>query len=1305
MNWLINLLAALLVVALGAAVVVPTMIDWSQWRGTIEDNAAAFLGVDVAIGGAAEVRLLPSPRLRLGDVRIGPADAPLIEAAAVEVDVAMIPLLSREVRVLDLRLAQPTVNLQIATDGSLAVPGIEGGRGFGGQFDASRIVIDKVAATDMRVTITDDRTGTRRSLAGINVTGSARSLRGPFTAAGTFGLQNVTQHFTVQGAAVAADGSVPVLVKLNSDDSDVAVTFDSALATARRTPVLAGRVAITAGEAWSAKAGLTVDVDHLHVDAAAFALGPAAVPLELVGRASYALGAGEPLVLGLEARQIDLDRILRALDAEPDGGGAVAGGVALDADPANGVPRAAPPLPIVPVRTATTREMVATLVARLAPFVNRLALVRNAGVTVTADLDVGTVVLGGAIVRDVSAVARTATSGIDIERVEAVLPGDASFDASGLLTEAGFTGAVRLQAPQPAVVARWWSGDPIAGIVAPILAEADLDLTTDAVDARRVSLRVGQSVATGRVRWQADGADAGLGIALSAPLVDAADILSLGALVPGSLGSLAAAPLELDLAVDRFLFGETEGSSLTVDAALRDGTLTLNAVAAKNLAGTELFASGTIGDILVAPKGSIAGTIALSDGTQFAAALARLVPASAAARHAATIVPALAPGRLRFEVSGERTPGHQPELAASLSGTAGGTAVDITVNAAPSAPELDATSLTVSATAENADARVLARQFGLAGAGSVAGTGRIRLDAAGTPREGLRGALGIEAPGTALRYEGLLRFDPSPGLSGDVDLSADSLGAVADLIGVRLPDVAAVRLAARLTQPTGDVLRLDELAGSAGNTAVAGALALGSDGISGRLAIDDVRFADLAGLVLGADAVRTTSDGAWPTTGFGRDDLLPVPLSVELAVKRAQAGAISLGNASAVITLSDGRLGLTGLEARLAGGTLTGSTSLQRDGAGASAQADLTLRGASLAALPWRTAGQPAAEGKADLSARFSTAGYSLSGLAAGLAGSGRFTASAGLMRGLNLAPFDLPASVLDAVAPPSDRDAGALLDAHLDRGAGLPFDAIDARVEITDGTLRLADIAIAPPAGLVVEDASFDVPGWTVAASVRLATAPDDDAAAPLSLAFRGPADAPRRIADLAKLATWIALRQLERRVVTVERDNRALEDEADARGAPSTGVLRRLEVPVPPPEPSGVGAPSAGPARNPPGTVGTGDPKLSDGAQRTDVGAGGSGPDRSTATAVPARGRTHPARAVPAGKAPAVTDPSTFGLAFLLQPDTAGAAAIGSLRHSGRLDEAVTQYEAGRAGQLFRQPDIGARYGFRLPPAVATR
>jgi len=259
-NWFFITLGTALVLLLSAAVVGPHFVDWTAHRATIEANASRALGTQVSVEGDAEVRLLPHPRVRLTDVRFGEADAPFLEAGTLDVDVDLAPLLRGEIRILDLRLGEPTLTLSIGEDGRLELPEIAEGEPLGGVFEAGKVSVESLVVERMRAVLLDRRTGTTATLEDVSLTGAARSLSGPFTASGTAGIGGVEQRVRIAGGALTAEDTLALSVRMVPARGDVTLGFEGTLDVSATGPRLAGEfLAEGAGETpWSIRSAMAV---------------------------------------------------------------------------------------------------------------------------------------------------------------------------------------------------------------------------------------------------------------------------------------------------------------------------------------------------------------------------------------------------------------------------------------------------------------------------------------------------------------------------------------------------------------------------------------------------------------------------------------------------------------------------------------------------------------------------------------------------------------------------------------------------------------------------------------------------------------------------------------------------------------------------------------------------------------------------------------------------------------------------------------------------------------------------------------
>jgi len=73
LNRLFIAIGVLVILAIGAAFVVPRFIQWGDYRDRLQTMAAEAFGTEVAIEGDIHLTLLPAPKLEFTRVRVGPA--------------------------------------------------------------------------------------------------------------------------------------------------------------------------------------------------------------------------------------------------------------------------------------------------------------------------------------------------------------------------------------------------------------------------------------------------------------------------------------------------------------------------------------------------------------------------------------------------------------------------------------------------------------------------------------------------------------------------------------------------------------------------------------------------------------------------------------------------------------------------------------------------------------------------------------------------------------------------------------------------------------------------------------------------------------------------------------------------------------------------------------------------------------------------------------------------------------------------------------------------------------------------------
>ena len=175
------LIGIALVLALTAGLIVPVFIDWTRYRGFLEQEGSRLTGRQVEISGPVSVRIIPFPHVRLNkvSVRDSAGTRPRFTADSVDIRLALPRLLHGEFAFTHIAIDRPTFVVERAANGqwSWAVHAVK--TADAGPM-ANNIVLDDLAIANATVIVHDRRLGKTITLAGMDADISAAGLKGPF---------------------------------------------------------------------------------------------------------------------------------------------------------------------------------------------------------------------------------------------------------------------------------------------------------------------------------------------------------------------------------------------------------------------------------------------------------------------------------------------------------------------------------------------------------------------------------------------------------------------------------------------------------------------------------------------------------------------------------------------------------------------------------------------------------------------------------------------------------------------------------------------------------------------------------------------------------------------------------------------------------------------------------------------------------------------------------------------------------------------------------------------------------------------
>lgn len=458
---------------LGAIVIVgPSFIDSNALKREITTQARAATGRDLTIGGNLEIRFFPSPALTANTVSLsnatGAESADMVSLKAVEVRVALMPLLSGQVQVERIRLLSPVINIEKFADGRTnldfqpegqtatpaPIPDASTPRQTGtvqGKDSGLNVRLDNFEVAGGRVVYRDATTGTVERVEDIDATLRAGSLNGPFEAQGQARVRGVPLAFEVSLGQIIEQRTVPVNAVVNAPGG-ARIQLTGAVLGLEADPHFKGKVKAS-GENLAqlidaaSVAGATPDLFGQNfaldsdVDASVTSVALSELEVQLgtsrtTGSVALGFSDGVEFDVNLKAARIDVDAMLEAADKRPQKGASTG----QDAETTTSI---APTPPQSGTQAGASAQ----------------AFAFPKDVRGTVQLTIDAVTVKGDLVSDVRLAAELADGELALSQLQAMAPGVTDVAVFGFLRPKdgvpSFEGDVELISADPSSLTDW----------------------------------------------------------------------------------------------------------------------------------------------------------------------------------------------------------------------------------------------------------------------------------------------------------------------------------------------------------------------------------------------------------------------------------------------------------------------------------------------------------------------------------------------------------------------------------------------------------------------------------------------------------------------------------------------------------------------------------------------------------------------------------------------------------------------------------------------------------------------------------
>ncbi|MCC3861348.1 AsmA family protein [Pseudemcibacter aquimaris] len=241
----------LLILLIGGALVVPSFIDWNQYKSEIETTASNLSDRKVTINGDLSLSILPSPAFSAEDVIVsnveGGVASNFISLKSVDVNVAFFPLLSSDIQVKKFILVEPVIALEVDENGKgnweFGSGGDESSGGGGTELSFEQFQIE-----NGQISYQDLSAGTQELVRGINADVSMESLDGPFEVAGSVRYKNLPVSADVTVGRIREGRKIPINLTGTLLDDDVDFRFSGGVDLSNDAPMGDGKITLNTSD-------------------------------------------------------------------------------------------------------------------------------------------------------------------------------------------------------------------------------------------------------------------------------------------------------------------------------------------------------------------------------------------------------------------------------------------------------------------------------------------------------------------------------------------------------------------------------------------------------------------------------------------------------------------------------------------------------------------------------------------------------------------------------------------------------------------------------------------------------------------------------------------------------------------------------------------------------------------------------------------------------------------------------------------------------------------------------------------------
>lgn len=1140
-------LGSLVVLALFSALIAPYFIDWDEFTSEFEAQASRVVGQEVKVGGKTNLRLLPLPFLSFEDLQVGKnADgSPLMTVERFSFKAELFPFLSGEVRIVEMSMRQPEVNLQVAQDGTIAWTNPKELL-----VNPEQVNIEKLNIENGSILVTG-LVG-ERSLQLENIYGdlNAKSILGPWRINADADVEGIASQIKIATGTFQDDGSLRLKMDLNRKDQpynllldgpvklqDDALAWDgefrispfSKLQTEEMTKKLEPLAVFSSGRFLATPRQINVGEYRLDI-------GSRDDPYTITGQGVVNIRDEIYFKMQADGRQIDIDQLKQ--DAETDN----------KTNLENRLSALYEVLKRVPVPTAKGE----------------------------IDIILPAIVAGDTFIREVKALISPTGNGWILRNLKATLPGNTAFEANGRLgleNGFGFSGKLLIASRQPSGFADWVSGnvDETFRRLRSVGLAADITVSKRQTTLENVELRLDDALLRGKLQRLSsnDGRPAILA-ELKGNRVNVDDLSAIYSLTQTSDEESRLHDLNIKVKADVFealVAGKPfVAKGLDTHVQVQEGTISIERLSARDLLGAKIATTGRIENILVRPNGNMKLKLSADNAVEMLEFANQFLGQNSFIQALKANPDLTKNTELDLELdTTENAKGAKGRML--VNGVSGGTDISLQVGFDGKLDDLTKLALTVDGSVLNQQPSILLQQIGINTLpvdlyGEIPGSLKLDFGLLGVAKTGFDTRFSVSGKDVTFAASG--KVSTSNWNDYDTDLSvtlgAKNLAPYVLLSNIPLPNFTAEKAlpvsASFNLKKTKTDFEFKNLKGQVSGNQFSGDLLLAQEQVlrprvSGKLELSQVDLPLIAEAVFGQTTTLGSSLGINETISLDENSIFGEPLFAGLDANIAIAATkLNLGNDFAgekprfQITMLDGALDINALSFDFLGGEVEGGVNLKNTAGNVLANLNYSVRGMDAKQFMNAVGGDDFMDGTLALNGSAETTGQSFASLIANLSGNGLVAIKGAEIRGLNTKALDgiLVATGVDNYEITSEKIKALFAEKAFT--SSFVITELDAPFSINRGKLRLRNVRYVVGQTALTSNMELDLHSRNLNASTEVEFMPSkrdmiSGAAPQATINWKGPFASLEKSLDIDRLEGYLSLRAFEisqRRLETLE-------------------------------------------------------------------------------------------------------------------------------------------------------------------------